>query len=71
MNNYILTPDGNFVSADELYHYGVKGMKWGVRKGRYYSYTNDKVGDNYTDRQKKKNESTSTIDTQETKTQIR
>ena len=31
-NNYILTPDGNFVSEDELYHYGVLGMKWGVRK---------------------------------------
>lgn len=30
--NYILTPDGNFVSEDELYHYGVPGMKWGVRK---------------------------------------
>lgn len=31
-NNYILTPDGNFVSEDELYHHGIKGMKWGVRK---------------------------------------
>lgn len=26
--NYILTPDG------ELYHYGVKGQKWGVRRDR-------------------------------------
>lgn len=25
-NNYALTPDG------ELYHWGVKGMKWGVRR---------------------------------------
>ena len=28
MSNYILTSDG------ELYHYGVKGQKWGVRKAR-------------------------------------
>lgn len=33
-NNYIVTPDGRLcvVSNEELYHHGVKGMKWGVRK---------------------------------------
>ena len=32
MTNYILTSGGSFISEDELYHYGVPGMKWGVRK---------------------------------------
>lgn len=32
--HYIITSDGNFVSENELYHYGVLGMKWGVRRGR-------------------------------------
>lgn len=31
-NNYILTSDGNFISKDEFYHHGIKGMKWGVRR---------------------------------------
>lgn len=32
--NYILTSSGSFLSEEELYHHGVKGMKWGVRKRR-------------------------------------
>lgn len=34
MSNYILTSNGKFYSCNsyELYHWGVKGMKWGVRR---------------------------------------
>lgn len=60
-NNYIITSDGSFISEDELYHHGVKGMKWGVRKTpnipsnalkKYESYTK-----NLTLEQRKENDS--------------
>ena len=30
--NYVLTSDGSFISDKELRHYGIKGMRWGIRR---------------------------------------
>ena len=32
MSKYIILPNGDFISEDELYHWGIKGMKWGIRR---------------------------------------
>lgn len=31
-NIYVLTSNGGFISQNELYHHGIKGMKWGIRR---------------------------------------
>ena len=30
--NYTLTSDGSFISDEEIYHHGIKGMRWGIRR---------------------------------------
>lgn len=42
-----------YTDNNELMHYGVLGMKWGVHRGRVSATTQHKKGDYYSDRQKK------------------
>lgn len=44
----------NYVSAHELYHYGVKGMRWGVRKARRENEKIDKSFKNWNTNAKNK-----------------
>lgn len=32
MATYVITPNGVFISTSEVYHHGIKGQKWGVRR---------------------------------------
>ena len=53
-NNYILTSKGSFVSEDELYHHGILGMKWGVRRYQNEDGTLTAAGKRHQERQENK-----------------
>ena len=42
-SKYVVT-GGSFISEDELCHYGIKGMRWGVRKYQNYDGSYTKAG---------------------------
>ena len=42
MSRYVLY-NGTFVDENELYHYGVPGMRWGVRRALSKSASNERL----------------------------
>ena len=67
MGDYILTKDGKLYhcntsrESEELMHYGVKGMKWGVRRtaaqlGHFVSKGGKKIGNNIKNKYAKRKE---------------
>lgn len=44
MDCYILTSNGSFIDSNQLMHYGIKGMKWGVRRYQNYDGSYTKAG---------------------------
>ena len=43
-SRYIIVSGGSFINEDELYHWGIKGMRWGVRRYQNKDGTLTKTG---------------------------